>query len=153
MGRGGWGCAESGRRKALCTTFPGCRSGRLDFLHRDHRVALSGGNPRQTPRRGGGWGGQENRHWEEGEARRRKVLATQHERGCCFQGSSKEHIPPLRYPIVTGLSCLAPAFLLKKWLIFSQFCGLESLPKNTKAQHLTHNNRLLLSLPVMRIKC
>lgn len=100
--------AKNGRRKALCTTFPGCRSGRLGFLHRDHRVALSGGNPRQTRRRGAGRGGQENQPWEEVEARRRKVLATQHERGSCFQGFSKDHIPPLRYPIVTGRSCPAP---------------------------------------------
>lgn len=111
------------------------------------------GEIRDKHQEGGAVGEQENRPWEEGEARRRKVLATQHERGYCFQGSSKEHIPPLRYPIVTGLSCLAPAFLLKKCLFFSQFSGLESLAKNTKAQHLTHNNRLLLSLPVTRIKC
>lgn len=110
------------------------------------------GEIRDKHEEGGPSGGQENRPWEEGEARRRKVLATQHERGSCFQGYSKDRIPPLCYPIVTGRSCLAPPSSSKMaHLLTVLWPGITG--QNTKPQHLSQDNRVLLSLPVTRIKC
>lgn len=50
---------REGEPESFLPVFPGCASGRLCFLHRDHRVALSWGNPRQNPERllQGGRGG------------------------------------------------------------------------------------------------
>lgn len=50
---------REGEPESFQPVFPGCASGRLCFLHRDHRVALSWGNPRQNPERllQGGRGG------------------------------------------------------------------------------------------------
>lgn len=110
------------------------------------------GEIRDKHEEGGPSGGQENRPWEEGEARRRKVLATQHERGSCFQGYSKDRIPPLCYPIVTGRSCLTP-LPPQKWLIFSQFCGLESRAKiqSPNTSHTTIESSFLSLLRVLNV--
>lgn len=135
------GYAESGRRKALRTTFPGCRSGRLDFLHRDHRVALSGGNPRQTRGEGERWGDRKTgpgKKEREGKAR-------------CWPHSMRESLLKAPYTSPPFLYCHGPLLPLphlplQKRLIFSQ-------SQNTKPQHLSSNNRALLFLPVPRIKC
>ncbi len=152
MGRGGWGCAESGRRKALCSTFPGCRSGRLDFLHRDHRVALSGGNPRQTPRRGGGRG---NRKTGPGKKER---LGEER----CWPHSMREAIAfraPQRniyLPSVTPLSpaCpVSPPSSSSKNASSCSFVAWNHWPKiqRPNTSHTTIDSSFLSLLPVLNV--
>lgn len=60
--RGNMSGQHGERERPPGLVFPGCASGRSCFLHRDHHIALSWGNPRQNRERllQGGRGEQEN---------------------------------------------------------------------------------------------
>lgn len=140
------------REKALCTTFPGCRSGRLDFLHRDHRVALSGGNPRQTWRRGAKWGTGKPALGRRRGKEKKGVGHTAWERqllsGLLKGPYTSPPLPHCHRPILSR-----PPLPPQKWLIFSQFCGLESRAKiqSPNTSHTTIESSFLSLLRVLNV--